>query len=85
MRRLMRTHRSPKFASYWNAPPAFYGILDFGFIVQRSKDMARFEKFMGLNGDTAYLLMAYHKSDMLFDIATVGKAPPLSWLNRWLA
>jgi hypothetical protein len=59
--------------------------LDFGFIVQRSKDMARFEKFMGLNGETAYLLLADHKSDMLFGIATFGKAPPLSWLNRWLA
>jgi hypothetical protein len=59
--------------------------LDFGFIVQRSKDMACFEKFMGLNGETAYLPLSDHKSDMLFGIATIGKSPPLSWLNRWLA
>jgi hypothetical protein len=58
--------------------------LDFGFIVQRSKDLSRYVKFLGLNGETAYLLLADHKMDMLFGIATVGKSPPLAWLNRWL-
>jgi hypothetical protein len=58
--------------------------LDFGFIVQRSKDLACYEKFLGLNGETAYLLLANHKTEKLFGIATVGKAPPLSWMNRWL-
>jgi hypothetical protein len=58
--------------------------LDLGFIVQRSKDLARYEKILGLNGETAYLLPADHKTDKLFGIATVGKAPPLAWMNRWL-
>jgi hypothetical protein len=39
---------------------------------------------LGLNGETAYLLLADHKTDKLFGIATVGKAPPLAWMNRWL-
>jgi hypothetical protein len=58
--------------------------LNFGFIVQRSKDLARYEKLLGLNGETAYLLIADHKSYKLFGISTVGKAPPLAWMNRWL-
>jgi hypothetical protein len=59
--------------------------LDFGFIVQRSKDLTRYEKFLGLNGESAYILLVYHKTDMLFGISTVGKSPPLAWMNHWLA
>jgi hypothetical protein len=59
--------------------------LDFGFIVKRSNDLACYETFLGLNGETAYLLLADHTMDMLFGIATVGKATPLAWLNRWFA
>jgi hypothetical protein len=58
--------------------------LDFGFIVHRSKDLARYEKLLVLNGETAYLILADHKTDKLFGIATVGKAPPLAWMNHWL-
>jgi hypothetical protein len=39
---------------------------------------------LGLNGETAYLLLADHKTDKLFGIAKVGKSPPLAWINRWL-
>jgi hypothetical protein len=59
--------------------------LDFSFIIQKSMDLSRFEKFLGLNGETAYLLLADHKTNTLFGITTVGKSPPLAWLNRWLA
>jgi hypothetical protein len=59
--------------------------LDFTFIAQKFRDLSRFEKFLGLNGKTAYLLFTNHKTDMLFGIATVEKSPPLAWLNRWLA
>jgi hypothetical protein len=59
--------------------------LGFGFIIQRSKYMTHYEKLLGLNGETAYLLLADHKTDMLFGIATVGKSPTLAWLDRWLA
>jgi hypothetical protein len=57
---------------------------DFVFIVQRSKDLARYKKILGLNGETDYLLIADHKTDKLFGIATVCKAPPLAWISRWL-
>jgi hypothetical protein len=59
--------------------------LDCGSIVQRSKDMTRFEKILGLDEETTHLLLADLKMDMLFGIATVGKSPPIAWLNLWLA
>jgi hypothetical protein len=59
--------------------------LECGFIAQQSKAMTCFEKFLGLNGKTAYPLLADHRMDMLFGIATVGKSLPPAWLNRWLA
>jgi hypothetical protein len=59
--------------------------MDFGFIVQRSKDPTHLEKCVDLNGETDYLLIADHLSDLLWGIATTGKSPPLAWLNRWFA
>jgi hypothetical protein len=58
--------------------------LDFGFIVQKSKNKDRYDKMWGINGETTYLLLVDHFSDHLWVIATYGKAPPLAWLNRWL-
>jgi hypothetical protein len=59
--------------------------MDFGFIVQRSNNVERFESFQGINGETSYLIVADHFTDVLWGIATDGKAPPISWLNRWFA
>jgi hypothetical protein len=59
--------------------------MDFGFIVQRSKNVERFESFQGINGETAYLIVANHCTDVLWGIPTDGKAPPITWLNRWFA
>jgi hypothetical protein len=59
--------------------------MDWGFIVQRSKDQGRYEKLSGWNGDTAYLLIADHFLDMLSGLAADGKHPPLAWLNCWFA
>jgi hypothetical protein len=67
-----------------NATMARQGIsMDFGFIVQRSKDTTRFKKVMGINCDTAYLLISDHFSDHLWSLAVTGKIPPIAWLNRW--
>jgi hypothetical protein len=59
--------------------------MDFGFIIQRSKNVGRFESFQGINGETAYLIVADHCTDVLRGIATDGKAPPIAWMNRWFA
>jgi hypothetical protein len=59
--------------------------MDFGLIVQRSKDPTRFKTFVGLNGETAYLLIADHFSDFLWGIATTGKSPSIAWINHWFS
>jgi hypothetical protein len=59
--------------------------MDFGFIVQKSCNKEQYDKFHGINGETAYLLLVDHFLDRLWGIATDGKAPPLAWLNRWLS
>jgi hypothetical protein len=56
--------------------------MDFGFIVQHSKDPEHIENCVGLNGETAHLLLANHYSDLLWGLTTSGKRPPLAWLNR---
>jgi hypothetical protein len=38
---------------------------------------------VGLNGETAYFLIADHFSDLLWGITATGKSPPIAWLNRW--
>jgi hypothetical protein len=69
-----------------DATVAGQGIsLDLGFIVQHSKDLARYKKLLGLNEESAYLLLADHNTDMLFVISTVSKSSTLAWINRWLA
>ena len=70
--------------------------IDFGFIVQKSKkgltsssmsstDTTRFERLRGLNGETCYCLIVDHFSGTLYGETFCSKAPPLDFINRWLA
>ena len=59
--------------------------VDFGFLVQKSKDSDRVRRLQGLNGETCYCLITDHHSGKLFGEAFRSKAPPLDFLNRWLA
>ena len=59
--------------------------LDWGFMVQKSKDEERYESLVGINGESSYLLIADHHSDKLWGITSNSKKPPIKWLNRWLA
>jgi hypothetical protein len=59
--------------------------IDFGFIVQRSKNIQRFESFQGINSETVYLIVADHCTNVLWGIATDGKSPCIAWLNRRFA
>ena len=63
----------------------FQGIaIDFGFMVQRSKDKTRVSELAGLNGETCYCMITDHKSGAIFTEAFSSKAPPLDFINRWL-
>ncbi len=59
--------------------------LDWGFVVQTSKDNDRMKLLTSDDGDQSYLLLADHAMHRLFGIATGSKRPPLKWLNQWLS
>jgi Reverse transcriptase (RNA-dependent DNA polymerase) len=59
--------------------------IDFAFMVQRSSDLKRFENLVGFNGETCYVLLTDHFSGRIFGRAFATKAPPVDWLNQWLA
>ena len=68
------------------ATQCYQGIsIDFGFFVQRSSDSSRLLQLCGLNGKTCYCLIVCHFSGMLFGEPFCSKAPPLDFINRWLA
>jgi hypothetical protein len=51
--------------------------MDFGFIVQQSKNVERFESFQGINGETAYLIVTDHCTDVLWASLLMGRPHPL--------
>ena len=59
--------------------------IDFGFMVQRSSNSKRQHNLIGLNGETCYALITDHYSGCLYGRAFGTKAPPLEWINNWLA
>ena len=56
-----------------------------GFIVQKSKNTKRLSDYVGIHGETCYILITDQFSGMQFGRPLVTKAPPLAWLNNWLA
>jgi hypothetical protein len=58
--------------------------VDFGFMVQTS-DLSRFKRLVGLNGETCYCLITDHHSGTLYGETFRSKAPPIEFLQRWLA
>jgi hypothetical protein len=65
--------------------------IDFGFIVQESSRQSdkspssRRLRLQGLHGETCYCLVTDHLSGYLYGECFQSKAPPLDFLNRWLA
>jgi hypothetical protein len=59
--------------------------IDFGFMVQKSRDSARHNTLVGLNGETCYVLLTDHFSSRIFGCAFATKAPPVDWVNSWIA
>jgi hypothetical protein len=59
--------------------------IDFGFMVQKSRDSVRHNTLVGLNGETCYVLLTDHFSGRIFGRAFPTKAPPVDWINSWLA
>ena len=59
--------------------------IDFGFMVQKSHNSKRQHNLIGVNGETCYALITDHHSGRLYGRAFSSKAPPIAWINDWLA
>jgi hypothetical protein len=55
--------------------------VDFGFIVQGSKQSDRKKRLSGFNGEMCYCLIVDHFSGTLYGESFRTKAPPLDFLN----
>jgi len=72
-------------SSQW-ATQCFQGVsIDFGFMVQYSSNSEHVCQLTGLHGETCYCLITDHYSGMLHGAAFCSKAPPIGFLNIWLA
>jgi len=63
--------------------------LDFSFAGQHSKnatnpEQMRINDYMGIHGETCYLLMYDHATERLDGVCQQSKAPPVAWLKKWL-
>jgi len=68
------------------ATQCFQGVsIDFGFMVQHSSNSEWVCQLTGLHGETCYCLITDHYSGMLHGAVFCSKAPPIKFLNTWLA
>lgn len=58
--------------------------IDFSFAGQKSKNNERASDFVGLNGETCWILVSDHFSRMKHGSTRVSKASPLQWLQDFL-
>ena len=63
--------------------------LDFLFAGQHSKnatnpEQMRINDYMGVHGETCYLLLYDHATERLNGACRQSKAPPIAWLKKWL-
>ena len=54
-------------------------------MVQTSDDTTRYKELLGCNREMCYILIVDHHSGALHSKALHNKAPPVEWLNNWLA
>ena len=66
------------------AKPFQYLSADWGFIVQKSKNMDRYKRLMALNGDTCYLVLQCYQSNYVVGVTSDTKEAPLQWLHVFL-
>ena len=59
--------------------------IEFGFMVQRSRNTKRRHNLIGINGETCYALINDHFSGRLYGRAFASKASPVDWVKNWLA
>jgi len=74
----------------WTAAEPGQGLsLDLSFAGQHSKnatnpEQMRINDYMGIHGETCYLLLYDHATERLDGVCQQLKAPPIAWLKKWL-
>ena len=58
--------------------------MDWGFIVQKSKNYLRTQGLTSIDGNKSYLLVYDHYDGKLFGVFSDINWPPLKWFNRLL-
>eukprot|EP00957_Ditylum_brightwellii_P168110 12798185-Ditylum_brightwellii.AAC.1 len=58
--------------------------IDFGFMVQKSKNKGSMRILTSLDGFTAYMIVTNHHSNVMWTICTANKCPLIAWLNKLL-
>eukprot|EP00957_Ditylum_brightwellii_P092427 7038254-Ditylum_brightwellii.AAC.1 len=58
--------------------------IDFGFMVQKSKNKDRIKALISLDGSRAYMIVTNYHSNAMLTVCTGNKCPPISWLNKLL-
>jgi hypothetical protein len=58
--------------------------VDFGFMVEKSKNLDHLERLSVLNDETCYCLIVDHYSGRLYCECFASIAPPFDFLNHWL-
>ncbi len=67
------------------AAECYQGIsVDFGFIVQQSKNSERMQRLQGLHGETCYCLITDHYSGTIWGRCFSSKSAPIDFLDQWL-
>jgi len=84
---MTKLHKASRIqSSSRQATQCFQGVsIDFGFMVQCSSNSEHVHQLTGLHGETCYCLITDHYSGMLHGAVFHLKAPPLGFLNTWLA
>ena len=59
-------------------------MVDFSFSGTKSKDAGHAKDYLGLNGETSWILVTDHFSQCLHGDTQVSKATPLAWLHHFL-
>ena len=82
-----KMHKADITGAFQTTPTAPNQVIsvDFGFIVQKSKDTERLNELKGLNGETCYVLITDHYSGRLYGTPCKDKRPPLDFLRDWLS
>ena len=58
--------------------------VDFSFSGVRSKNTGQRKDYVGINGETCWILITDHHTGMQYGLTCCSKASPIEWLRQWL-